>query len=101
MLRDRGGPEYARRFLNALTAGTYQRATLSPSLFAAACAIDRAHADLDLGFVDASVMAVAEATNSAVMTFDFTHFRAAPPTKGRAWRLMVDEMEYEKWRGRR
>jgi len=101
MIRERGGAEPARRLLNALVAGAYQRATLSPSLFAAACAIDRTHADLDLGFVDASVMAVAAATESAILTFDFTHFRAAPQARGRPWRLMIDEAEYEKWRGRR
>jgi predicted nucleic acid-binding protein len=101
MLRDRGGPDPARRLLNALVAGAYQRATLSPSLFAAACAIDRTYGDLDLGLVDASVMAVAAATDSAILTFDFTHFRAVPQARGRAWRLVVDEAEYEKWRGRR
>jgi predicted nucleic acid-binding protein len=100
MVRDRGGLEPARRLLNALVAGAYQRATLSPSLFAAACAIDRTYADLDLGLVDASVMAVAAATDSVILTFDFAHFRAAPQARGRAWRLMVDEAEYEKWRGR-
>jgi uncharacterized protein len=100
MIRDRGGPTPSHRFLDAIVAGTYRRATLSPSVFAAAAAIDQRHADLDLGFVDASVMAVAEATDSVILTFDFTHFRAAPPARGRAWRLMVDESEYERWRGR-
>lgn len=101
MLRDRVDLLTARRFLNAMATGQYRRATLSPSLFEAARAIDERHADLDLGLVDASVMAVAEATDSVVLTFDFTHFRAAPPARGRAWRLMVDESEYERWRGRR
>jgi len=101
LLRDRGGPGPAGGFLASLVAGSYRRATLSPSIFARATEIDRGRADLDLGLVDASVMAVAEATDSVVLTFDFTHFRAAPPARGRAWRLMVDESEYERWRGRR
>ena len=100
MLRDRVGPATARLFLDALVDGAWQRAQLSPSLFAAAREIDREHADLDLGFVDASVMAVARATDSAILTFDFTHFRAATPKRGRPWRLMIDEAEYERWRGR-
>ena len=101
MLRDRVDTPTARRFLRALVSGAQQRWTLSPSVFAAACAIDEAYADLDLGIVDASVMAVATATDSPILTFDFAHFRAAAPKRGRAWRLMVDEAEYEKWRGRR
>jgi predicted nucleic acid-binding protein len=100
MLRDRVDIVTARRFLAAITAGTYRRVSLSPSQFEAARAIDERHADLDLGYVDASVMAFADATDSVIMTFDFTHFRAAPPARGRAWRLMVDESEYERWRGR-
>src|SRR5438094_492012 len=83
--RDRVDTLTARRFLQAMAAGTYRRATLSPSQFDAARAIDERHADLDLGIVDASVMAIAEATDSVVLTFDFTHFRAAPPARGRAW----------------
>jgi predicted nucleic acid-binding protein len=101
MLRHRVDAATARRFLQALASGAHQRGTISPSVFAAACAIDQAYADLDLGLVDASVMAIASATDSAILTFDFTHFRAAAPKRGRAWRLMIDEAEYEKWRGRR
>jgi len=99
MLRERVDPATARRFLRSLASGAHQRATLSPSLFAAACAIDERYADLDLGLVDAAVMAIAGATDSVILTFDFAHFRAAAPKRGRAWRLMIDEHEYERWRG--
>ena len=101
MLRDRGSPPIARRFLDALNSGAYRRAALTPSLFGAACAIGETHADLDLGLVDASVIAIAAATDSAILTFDFAHFRAAVPKRGRPWRLMIDEGEFERWRGAR
>ncbi len=99
MLRDRVDTATARRFLGALVSGALQRMTLPPTLFAEACAIDRMYADLDLGLVDAAVMAIAQATDATVLTFDFTHFRAATPKRGRPWRLMIDEAEYERWRG--
>ncbi len=101
MLRDRVDTSTARRFLGSLVSGALQRMTLPPSLFAEATAIDGMYADLDLGLVDASVMAVAQALDATVLTFDFTHFRAAMPKRGRPWRLMIDEAEYERWRGRR
>lgn len=101
ILRDRADASIARRFLDALTSGAYQRATLTSTLFADACAIDRTYSGLDLGLVDASVMAIANATDSTILTFDFAHFRAATPKRGRPWRLMVDEHEYERWRGAR
>ena len=100
MLRDRGGPQIARRFLAALESGEYQRMSLTPSLFTAACELDETFGDLALGLVDSSVMAIARATDSAILTFDFTHFRAAAPKRGRPWSLLIDEAEYERWRGR-
>ena len=101
LLRQRVGVAAARGFLRALVDGMYQRVTLSPSLFAAAVEIDQRYGDLDLGLVDASVMAVAEATHSAILTFDFQDFRAASPRRGGAWHLVFDEAELSRWRRRR
>ncbi len=98
LLRDRVGSVAARRFLDALVSGIHERLRLGPSLFARAVAIDRHYAALDLGLADASVMAVAQATNSPILTFDFSHFRAAPPTQGGAWRLVIEEVDYRRWR---
>lgn len=95
-LRRRDAHDGARRLLDALVAGTWIRTLLPPTLFAQAVAIDAHYADLGLGFVDASVMAVAASTRSAILTFDFEHFRAAPPVGGGAWDLVIDEAEYAK-----
>ena len=94
LLRARDSHEAARRFLEALAAGVYVRVALSPSVFADAIFIDRHYADLGLGIVDASVMALAASTRSPILTFDFRDFRAAPPPHGGAWDLVVDESEY-------
>jgi predicted nucleic acid-binding protein len=56
-------------------------------------AIDARFADLDLGFVDAAVMAFAERHQLPVLTFDFEDFRAAPPARG-SWQLVIDETRY-------
>lgn len=101
LIRERVGVAAARGFLRALVDGAYQRVMLSPSLFTAAIDIDQRYGDLDLGLVDASVMAVAEATNSAILTFDFQDFRAAPPRSGGAWHLVFDEAELLRWKRRR
>ena len=61
--------------------------------------IDAQYADLDLGLVDASVMAIAERHNLPVLTFDFAHFRATHPVHGH-WRLVVNESQYAAATGR-
>lgn len=93
-LRRRDAHDVARRLLAAVATGTYVRTLMSPSLFADAVAIDAHYRDLGLGLVDASVMAIAAATNSAILTFDFRDFRAAPPLKGGTWELVIEESEY-------
>jgi uncharacterized protein len=93
-LRQRDSHEGARRFLAALVDGIWVRVPLTPSLFAQAVAIDKRYQDLGLGLVDASVMAIAAATKSSILTFDFRDFRAAPPIRGGSWDLVVDEAEF-------
>jgi predicted nucleic acid-binding protein len=51
------------------------------------------NAAIELGLVDASVMAYAERHDLPVLTFDFEHFRAAPPHRGH-WRLVIDEARF-------
>ena len=93
-LRQRDAHEGARRLLAALVDGIWVRVPLTPSLFAQADAIDKQYQDIGLGLVDASVMAIAAATKSSILTFDFRDFRAAPPIRGGSWDLVVDEAEF-------
>ena len=93
LLRSRLGARAARGFLSALAAGEHTAAFLSPRLLGRAAEIDARFADLDLGFVDASVMAYAERHDLPILTFDFEDFRAATPQRG-YWRLVVDERRY-------
>lgn len=93
LLRARVSNGAARTFLAAIAAGEHTVAFLSPALLRRAVEIDAHFADLDLGLVDAAVMAVAERHTLPVLTFDFEHFRAAPPARG-FWRLVVDEHRY-------
>jgi predicted nucleic acid-binding protein len=83
----------ARLFLAALAAGAHEVMYLTPGLLRRAVQIDARYADLGLGLVDAAVMACAERHDLPILTFDFRHFRAAPPERG-AWRLIVDEERY-------
>lgn len=92
LLRARVGLGPARAFLAALAGGEHEIAYLSPGLLRRAVEIDQRHADLDLGFADASVMAVAERNELPILTFDFADFRAAPPAAG-AWSLVIDEAQ--------
>jgi len=101
LLRERVSPASARAFLDALAAGAHERAPVSGELFRRAVEIDHQYRALGLGLVDAVVMAVAEARDAAILTFDFTDFRATKPARGRSWRLVIEEAEYERWRRRR
>lgn len=101
ILRRRDQSAAARRFLAALRSGELRRTPLTAATFARAAELDQRHAALDLGIVDASVMAVAEAGSASVLTFDFEHFRATTDASGRAWRLIVDEDTLERSRQRR
>jgi uncharacterized protein len=100
LLRSRVGGHAARLFLAALVAGEHAVAFLSAALLRRATEIDARFADLGLGFADASVMALAERQHHPILTFDFEHFRAAPPQDG-YWRLVIDESRYAEAIGRR
>lgn len=93
LLRARVGGYAARLFLAALDAGEHTVGYLSSGLLRRATEIDSQFADLDLGFTDAAVMAVAEQRRLPILTFDFEHFRATRPTRG-FWRLVIDESRY-------
>jgi uncharacterized protein len=93
LLRSRVGAASARLFLSAASTGAHEVTSLSPGPLRRAVEIDARHGDLDLGLVDASVMAVAEQHGLPILTFDFADFRAAPSRSG-PWELVVDEARY-------
>lgn len=100
LLRSRVGGHAARLFLAALVAGEHRVAFSSAALLRRAAEIDARFADLGLGLADASVMALAERHHHPIFTFDFEHFRAAPPQDG-YWRLVIDESRYAQAIGER
>ena len=93
LLRARMGAHAARLFLAALAAGEHEVAYLSAGLLRRAVEIDAGFGDLNLGFADAAVMAVAERQDLPILTFDFEHFRATRPRRG-FWQLVIDEARY-------
>lgn len=93
LLRARVGKAAALAFLAAISAREHEVAFLSQGLLARAVEIDSRFSDLDLGLVDASVMAYAERHGLPILTFDFEDFRAAPPKAG-YWQLVIDENRF-------
>ena len=90
LLRARVHQSAALTFLRSMANGDHQIVFLSQGLLKHAVDIDAKYSDLELGLVDACVMAYAERHDLPVLTFDFADFRAAPPESG-YWRLVVDE----------
>jgi predicted nucleic acid-binding protein len=94
LLRSRVSSHTARLFLGSIAAGEHSVVDISPGLRRRAVEFDAAFAGLDLGYVDATVMAIAERQRLPVLTFDFDHFRATRPAHG-LWQLVVDEHGYQ------
>jgi predicted nucleic acid-binding protein len=59
LLRSRVGSHAARLFLESISAGEHSVVNVSPGLLRRAVELDSAFAELDLGYVDAAVMAIA------------------------------------------
>lgn len=93
LLRHRVGSAAARAFLSSMATGEHMVAFLSAGMLQRAVEFDARHADLELGFVDSAVMAIAERRELPVLTFDFEDFRATTPKRGH-WKLIVDEARY-------
>jgi len=87
------GATMAHVFLDTIRAGAHVRMPLTDALWHRAVEIDRAYADLNLGLVDTSVMAVAEAHGEPVFTFDFRAFRGVPGPDNGAWPLVMTEAD--------
>jgi uncharacterized protein len=90
LARKRVGDRAARKFLKTVARGAHEVAFMTPGLMRRAVEVDGQYADLRLGLVDASVMAIAERHDLPVFTFDFTDFRATESASG-PWRLAIGE----------
>lgn len=99
LIRERVGNAAARGFLRAVADGTHEVAYMTAGLMRRAVEIDAKYADLNLGFADASVMAIAERHQMPIFTFDFTDFRATESADG-PWRLAIDENILQRELGR-
>jgi uncharacterized protein len=96
LVRRRVGDSAARRFLKTVARGAHEIAYMTPGLMRRAVEVDDRYADLKLGLVDASLMAIAERHNLPILTFDFTDFRATESANG-PWRLAIDESAYRRY----
>jgi predicted nucleic acid-binding protein len=92
-VRSRVGGSSARSFLRSVVGGTFEIAYLTAGLVRRAGELDERYADLDLGFTDTCVMAIAERHQLPILTFDFADFRATESAAG-PWRLVLDEQAY-------
>lgn len=82
LLRARTGAEAAHRFLEDVDHGRYVPAPITADVLHRAIQVDGSHADLGLGLVDASVVAVAESVSAeTIATLDHPHLRV--PGRGR------------------
>jgi predicted nucleic acid-binding protein len=99
LIRARSSPMAARLFLRAVARGHHEVAYMTANLLRRASELDDKYADLKLGFVDTSVMAIAERHEMPIFTFDFRGFRATESANG-PWRLAIDERVYEREVGR-
>ncbi len=94
MLLRRRGPAAvaaARSFWAALDAGLHRRLHMTADLWRRAAEIDRRFADLNLGAVDAAVVATAVAFEAPILTWDFRDFGAVAGDLGVA--LLADETD--------
>jgi predicted nucleic acid-binding protein len=95
MLRSRVGPRSGRALIAAAATGAHTPAFLSPALLRRAAELDAGYAELQLGLVDASIMAYAERHDLPILTFDFRDFRATTSAHG-PWRLVLTEEQLER-----
>lgn len=85
-----GGPELEADFLESFAAReTFEMIDLRPDDWTRAVDLIRTYADLPLGVVDASVMAIAERLGSIqIATLDHRHFTVVRPAHAAAFELL-------------
>ncbi len=78
-------------FMRDVVRGAFTYAPPTPDQLARAMEVDRRYADLGLGLVDASVVALAESLDvRRLATRDVRHFAAVRLRNGRSFELVVD-----------
>ena len=88
-LRDERGA--MRTFMQDLARGAFTYAAPTPAHLARAMEIDRRYADLGLGLVDGSIVALAEELGvRRIATRDVRHFKTVRLRDGTAFELVVD-----------
>lgn len=88
LLQTRIGPEAEIAFIRAVAAGDFTVEPLDPDDLDRAAEVMRDYADLRLGFVDASLVAIAERLEAReLLTTDRRHFGAVRPQHARSFAL--------------
>lgn len=80
-----------RSFVEDVANGAYRLESLTEADLSRAAALEQQYADLELGLVDASVIAVCERLQEKkVATLDYRHFGAVRPSHCDALRLLPE-----------
>ena len=89
LLQTRIGVEAELAFIRAVAAGEFTIEALGPDDLDRAAEVMDAYADFPLGFVDASLVAIAERFETReVLTTDRRHFSAVRPRHARGFQLV-------------
>lgn len=89
LIRRRGGPPAARRFLYDLAQGALTVESMTRAEHAIALALDTQYAGLNLGIADLSVIVLAHRFGTRrLLTFDDRHFRAVRTLSGEPFTLL-------------
>ncbi len=93
LVRQRGGPEAGRRFLEDLAMGRLQVESLSVEEHGLALALHDRYRDLDLGLADLSVAVLAHRHRTRrILTFDERDFRAVESLAGGSFTLLPADL---------
>lgn len=93
LVRQRGGPEAGRHFLEDLAMGRLQVESLSVEEHGLALALHDRYRDLDLGLADLSVAVLAHRHRTRrILTFDERDFRAVESLAGGSFTLLPADL---------
>ena len=93
LLGRRLGTIARRAFLADLAAGRFDVACLDPTDYATVLELEDRYADLDLGLVDCTLIAIAaRARTRRLLTLDERHFRTVTPLDGGSFVLLPADL---------